>query len=680
MAKLKSSYSSFWLDKSLFLDEDKYEVTSDVERRSNDIMKLVSYKRAVSNFVNIVTGMPIRVTFDERGTDSYTNGKEVVISSKMDDGEFDPVVGLALHEGSHIKLTDFETLRKITREDFLPSTIDVEYLKEQFGLETQGSICVTIYDKLKDLLNVVEDRRIDNYIFTTAPGYRGYYEAMYDKYFNAKIIDKGLQSAEYRDETWDSYMFRIVNITNPNRDLDALNGLREIWNVLDLRNISRLKTSWDALEVAGKIFMIVQKSIDAAKQDESGEGQEPNQEEMNGSSDMSGDMNNESPNRGMNSNTQVQGEPTDGGDDSDSQPEQLTANQIEQLRKAIEKQKKFQEGDIQKKKLNRGEKRKVDVLEKSDIDIQVTGKNLNEWSNYKNGGTQTYVVRNFTKDLVDTNQFSILTNSEWRAERNIQNIQKGIQMGILLGKKLKTRSEERSLITPRMKSGKLSGRMIHEIGFGNFDIFERTMVNKSKPAIIHISIDASGSMGGDKWNNTQVAAIAIAKAASMTQNLDVVITYRSTTGQGNDYLPFILVAYDSRKDKFNKIQNLFHYIQPNGTTPEGLCFEAILKDIVSYSKGADAYFVNFSDGCPTFSNNTISYEGDSAFKHTAEQVKKIRQSGVNVLSYFISEGYMGYDADNFRKMYGSDANFIDVTELAPLVKSLNSKFEANLTI
>jgi hypothetical protein len=680
MTKLKSSYSSFWLDKSMFLDEDKYEVTSDVERRSNDIMKLVSYKRAVSNFVNIVTGMPIRVTFDERGTDSYTDGKEVVISSKMDDGEFDPVVGLALHEGSHIKLTDFETLRKMTREDFLPSTIDVEYLKERFGLETQGSICVTIYDKLKDLLNVVEDRRIDNFIFTTAPGYRGYYEAMYDKYFNAKIIDKGLQSAEYRDETWDSYMFRIVNITNPNRDLDALNGLRDIWNVLDLRNISRLKTSWDALEVAGQIFMIVQKSIDAAKQDESGEGEEPNQEEMNGSSDMSGDMDNESPNQGMNSNTQVQGEPTDGGDDSDSQPEQLTANQIEQLRKAIEKQKKFQEGDIQKKKLNRGEKRKVDVLEKSDIDIQVTGKNLNEWSNYKNGGTQTYVVRNFTKDLVDTNQFSILTNSEWRAERNIQNIQKGIQMGILLGKKLKTRSEERSLITPRMKSGKLSGRMIHEIGFGNFDIFERTMVNKSKPAIIHISIDASGSMGGDKWNNTQVAAIAIAKAASMTQNLDVVITYRSTTGQGNDYLPFILVAYDSRKDKFNKIQNLFHYIQPNGTTPEGLCFEAILKDIVSYSKGADAYFVNFSDGCPTFSNNTISYEGDSAFKHTADQVKKIRQSGVNVLSYFISEGYMGYDADNFRKMYGSDANFIDVTELTPLAKSLNSKFEANLTI
>ena len=44
---------------------------------------------------------------------------------------------------------------------------------------------------------------------------------MYDKYFNSKIVDKGLQSSEYRDNDWDSYMFRIINITNKNRDLDV---------------------------------------------------------------------------------------------------------------------------------------------------------------------------------------------------------------------------------------------------------------------------------------------------------------------------------------------------------------------------------------------------------------------------------------------------------------------------
>jgi len=55
---------------------------------------------------------------------------------------------------------------------------------------------------LKTLINIIEDRRIDNFIYKTAPGYRGYYEALYDKYFNAKIIDKGLKSDEYIDETW----------------------------------------------------------------------------------------------------------------------------------------------------------------------------------------------------------------------------------------------------------------------------------------------------------------------------------------------------------------------------------------------------------------------------------------------------------------------------------------------
>jgi hypothetical protein len=151
-------------------------------------------------------------------------------------------------------------------------------------------------------------------------------------------------------------------------------------------------------------------------------------------------------------------------------------------------------------------------------------------------------------------------------------------------------------------------------------------------------------------------------------------------GYGNDYVPFILVAYDSRKDKFSKIQNLFHHITANGTTPEGLCFEAVMKDIIGYAKGSDAYFINFSDGCPTFSNNDIYYEGEDAYNHTAAQVKKIRQAGINVLSYFITEGYYGTDARAFKTMYGNDAQFINITELTPLAKSLNSKFEANLTI
>jgi len=247
-----------------------------------------------------------------------------------------------------------------------------------------------------------------------------------------------------------------------------------------------------------------------------------------------------------------------------------------------------------------------------------------------------------------------------------------------LGRKLKLRSEERSLTTPRMKNGKISGRLLHELGMGNTNIFDQTIIDKHNPALVHISIDASSSMGGSKWTNSQTAAVAIAKAASMTPNLNVVISYRGIQGTSTQTVqPLMLIAYDSRKDKINKIQQLFQYLNPSGTTPEGLCFEAILDDIVKTNNGVESYFINFSDGYPGFSNSDIEYGGAGAVAHTAKQVKKMEMAGVKILSYFISGG--GYDAsygmDSFKKMYGKSSQAINVTNLIPLTKTLNKLFQ-----
>ena len=59
-------------------------------------MKLAATLRAVSNFVNIVTGESIPVEY--KGKDSYTDGKSITISANIKDKNFDPTVGLALHE------------------------------------------------------------------------------------------------------------------------------------------------------------------------------------------------------------------------------------------------------------------------------------------------------------------------------------------------------------------------------------------------------------------------------------------------------------------------------------------------------------------------------------------------------------------------------------------------------
>ena len=138
----------------------------------------------------------------------------------------------------------------------------------------------------------------------------------------------------------------------------------------------------------------------------------------------------------------------------------------------------------------------------------------------------------------------------------------------------------------------------------------------------------------------------------------------------------MLIAYDSRVDKISKIKNLFHLLTPAGTTPEGLCLEAIMKEIEPASKDKDSYFLNLSDGMPMFGNDDIDYHHDTAIDHTSKMVKMIRERGVKVLSYFVSDSdwEMERSQNTFKRMYGSDAEFIDVTSVLPVAKTMNKRF------
>ena len=199
-----SNYSSFWLD-------NDWDTTSswddeDDKPKGPDLIQLASYRRAITNFVNIVTSKNIPVTFNATG-DSFTDGKKVTISAKLDDKLFDSAVGLALHEGSHILLSDFDFLKD------LENSIPTEYFNRGYK---KGYSKTDVKVHIKNLLNYVEDRRIDYYVFSNSPVYKGYYHSMYDKYFHSKIVDKALGTDEYTEENLDSYMFRIINLTNSN--------------------------------------------------------------------------------------------------------------------------------------------------------------------------------------------------------------------------------------------------------------------------------------------------------------------------------------------------------------------------------------------------------------------------------------------------------------------------------
>ena len=177
------------------------------------------------------------------------------------------------------------------------------------------------------------------------------------------------------------------------------------------------------------------------------------------------------------------------------------------------------------------------------------------------------------------------------------------------------------------------------------------------------------------------SAVAMIKACDMAGNIDVVMSIRTTHsgsrgyGGGGSDVPLILVAYDSRVDKLVKVKNLFGALEVSGTTPEGLCFEAIQKDLIPGNSNQDSYFINFSDGQPYYGNNEISYSGDRAEGHTRKMVNNMKAMGISVLSYFIGgEWERKNDNKAFTNMYGKDAEFINATNMMQVAKTMNKKF------
>ena len=174
------------------------------------------------------------------------------------------------------------------------------------------------------------------------------------------------------------------------------------------------------------------------------------------------------------------------------------------------------------------------------------------------------------------------------------------------------------------------------------------------------------------------SAVAMIKACDMAGNIDVVMTIRTTHSRGHSQgVPLIVVCYDSRTDKLMKVKSLFSALNVSGTTPEGLCFEAIEKDLIPGNSNQDSYFINYSDGQPYFGNSDIHYSGGTAERHTKKMCDGMRAKGISVLSYFISDYDLSdddYDVKAFKKMYGKDAEFINATNMMAVAKTMNKKF------
>lgn len=698
---ISPSNVDFWFDNDRyfnFLQEDK-------NLFNFDMIKLSFIRKAISNFVRILTRRNIPVYFNDADANVNFGGKVIYISAKINTKQdFDCAVGQALHEGAHTLKTDFDAV--------LVAWANVPH--EIFKVSDSKNISRASIEKfIKNMWNVIEDRYIDNYVFNSAPGYRGYYVSLYNQFWNCPEVDEYLISDYFRYPSLKSYDYRITNFTNENTDLLALPCLEDIAKVIDISHIDRLETTKDRVNAAFEVVKIVLDCIDKEEKIKLG-GSLSKGNKQNGLANPNdffdfGDEKEEE----IDVSKKVIDEISDIVNDRDPDPENIKENEnvvkkindgqpiskniSREIDKMLESQRKFLNGELPKEAVTPSQKSLLDLIEKHGIILVRVDLPTILSGNDKTLRVDCIVVQKMTKNLIlsGADVFPLcgvmkVGESDPLPPSNVLDaVKKGIQLGTKLGRKLQIRSEVNPIKIVRKKRGKINKRQIHEAAFDADDLFYKIHIDEHHKANLHITVDASGSMSqGCKWDRTMTAVVAICKATSMIDNIHVTVSFRSTQVSGDVQLPYVILAYDSVIDKFSKVKNLFPYLIPNGCTPEGLAFGAIMNLFERITPDEeDRYFLNLSDGEPYYHLNvpetglTIIYADEAGTTHTKSQVDKIRRQGTEILSYFIEDSYLKQDCPednvlykNFKKMYGRSAKFIRIENIVDLARTMNELF------
>lgn len=731
-----AQHSSYWLDKDLFRVPDRGTIGGDDDTYDiSTIARYAAVRRAIANFVSILSGKNVPVEFSS-GQSSYTDGQAVVISAENDPSKFDTMVGLALHEASHILLTKFHFLNYMAvsrkqyetrRQVHIPGTNGEDFAHVYFPkalIETLpwwnystydystydgfSAYCDTVVTALNDiqmLMNILEDRRIDKFVYTNAGGYRPYYQAMYDKYFFTNDIEKNLRfNPEWRKLTVENYINRLLLFFHPAADPDALPGLRGIIQRMDINTIDRVGPEHDPTknnlpaclhtprfentpivwQEACTLYAMIIKLVAQAekeKKESNGTGAPSSSNRMVQEASQNDEVLGNLPNLD-NPPQSFEETPVE----QDTKGTGKKAVQVEgkynekKGNKDLEDAKKMMNGDAKKKKMTRQMRASVTALEEASGDmVDISGDGIPK--------AKCLVTRRLTERLMAQDWF-IFGRAGYPSRSAERSIIAGKRMGQILVQRLQVRNDPMLTKQTRLPHGGLDRRLLAQLGMDITSVFQKSRTDIHRPAMLHLSLDASSSMSGIKWEKVRTVAVALAYLGSKMRNVDTVISIR-----GGHSVPIVSVLFDSRRDQLTKFCKLFACIHPTGATPEGLCFKATLDLITENAKTHDVYFINFSDGEPSFYVYSdavidgkrparvnqfidgISYNGTVAFRHTRQMVKYIREEGVKVLSYYITETTTRPIQDSvkfpFRQMYGEDAAFVDIQNCGEVLVTLN---------
>ena len=257
------AYSSFLYPGT---QEKIEQMVSDDAKMTSELQKLV--KRFA---------LTASIKSSHKSSGSYTNGKQIVISSNIEDitpkKKLDVMIGLALHEISHCLYTEFSALKNKN-------------------------------DIQKALINIIEDELIETQLGMTYPGYANFFKAvkyhMFDKLGHENLLKKANSELE-QIMTLFLYIVRYPKYVCE-VDKKIMKTYEELFtkikNILDSHgclseNIVG-KVTGNSVGAASDIYELLKKYIDENQENNSGENGEGESSEDDESSEGEGSEGGES--------------------------------------------------------------------------------------------------------------------------------------------------------------------------------------------------------------------------------------------------------------------------------------------------------------------------------------------------------------------------------------------------
>jgi len=649
-----SPHSNYWLTPREAQRENPNHTLKLIEA-----IRLTEYRRSIADFVHIITGGDpgIRVEFTN-GTEAQTDGATVTIGMPPDgQRNCDFLVGVALHEGSHCAYSPCITWKRLiafgSDSHFGRSIIDQVNGKSHtpFSPKIEASMAANEYARklFFFIVNILEDMRIDRLVYSLAPGYRPYYMEIYDTIIFSEDNDEALKNGKFRNTTARNYTRMLMSLPNDNLNPADLPDFNKIIEIVDLDNIDRIfdlpigpwhyyaaSDSWEN----GSLDPLVEswKQVDPVWT----KATQIMEIILDHCTDLTFD------------------------DPISRSGQGVKSANSRRLDDYYRGRVKWLNGESEKTKVPSDLERYSKIVYDAEIELQIVG-----GDDMIPPKIPVMVIRNVTK----TNMWHGIPFFE-RVSGVGRDLSEGKRMGAVLAQKLQFRSEPDVIRFNRQDRGSIDKRMLHQLGADNYNVFTKTRTDSFTPVLIHLTLDASGSMEGHAWRNAINLATAMAVLADKNPMIEVIVSVRGTGVAGTDFTACIAVIHDSRKRQFVESEEVFAHISPSGYTPEALCFAATL-DLLLEETNSDTYFINVSDGMPDFTvptanNGRFSYGKVSAIPHTQLMVRRMQEAGVRVMSYFVGNVIDGKTEDTFRLMYKDTARFIDIQSMPDILRTLES--------